>query len=104
MTRSLLAILGRLPGLRPATPSTTRIGSRVPWNVDTLAVRIDAELIEIRVVALALPFLRSCAKPRPPCKRRWRRACGRTSGCAWSSPTSMLPPSVLAFAISDAGV
>ncbi|MFF3454004.1 hypothetical protein ACFYXH_06660 [Streptomyces sp. NPDC002730] len=56
MTRSLLAVLGRLPGLRPATPSATRIGSRVPWNVDTLAVRIDAELIEIRVVALALPL------------------------------------------------
>jgi len=56
MTRSLLAVLDRLPGLRPATPSTTHIGSRVPWNVDTLAVSIDDELIEIRVVALALPL------------------------------------------------
>jgi len=56
LTRSLLAVLGRLAGLRPATPSTTHIGSRVPWNVDTLAVSIDDELIEIRVVALALPL------------------------------------------------
>ncbi|MER5465981.1 hypothetical protein ABT010_36135 [Streptomyces sp. NPDC002668] len=55
-TRSLLAVLGRIPGLRPATPSTTHIGSRVPWNLDTLAVGIDDELIEIRVVALAVPL------------------------------------------------
>ncbi|MGI5399246.1 hypothetical protein ACQEVG_07305 [Streptomyces sp. CA-135486] len=62
MTRSLLAVLDGLPALRPATPSTTRIGSRVPWNLDTLAVGIDDELIEVRVVALALPL--------PPILRR----------------------------------
>ncbi|MGW1884538.1 hypothetical protein [Streptomyces sp. NPDC001970] len=56
MAHSLLAALGRIRGLRPATPSTTHIGSRVPWNLDTLAVGIDDELIEIRVVALALPL------------------------------------------------
>lgn len=56
LTRSLLAVLGRIPGLRPASPSTTHVGSRVPWNLDTLAVGIDDELIEIRVVALALPL------------------------------------------------
>lgn len=82
LTRSLLAVLGRIPGLRPASPSTTHVGSRVPWNLDTLAVGIDDELIEIRVVALALPFLRSCAKPRPPCTRRSKRPAGRTLGCA----------------------
>lgn len=70
MTHSLLAVLDGLPALRPATPSTTRIGSRVPWNLDTLAVGIEDELIEIRVVALTLPFRRSCVKPRPPCTRR----------------------------------
>ncbi|MFE7775185.1 hypothetical protein ACFU5O_15030 [Streptomyces sp. NPDC057445] len=56
MTRSLLAVLDSIPGLRPATPSTTHIGSRVPWDLDTLAVSINDELIEIRVVALALPL------------------------------------------------
>ncbi|WP_406324151.1 hypothetical protein [Streptomyces sp. NBC_01637] len=56
LTRSLLAVLGGIPGLRPATPATTHVGSRVPWNLDTIAVGIDDELIEIRVVALALPL------------------------------------------------
>ncbi|MFF7576012.1 hypothetical protein ACFZBE_13625 [Streptomyces sp. NPDC008061] len=28
----------------------------MPWNLDTMAVGIDEELIEIRVVALALPL------------------------------------------------
>ncbi|MEU3302039.1 MULTISPECIES: hypothetical protein [unclassified Streptomyces] len=56
MTRSLLAALGKVPGLRPATPSTTHIGSRVPWNLDSLAVVINHGFIEIRVVALALPL------------------------------------------------
>ncbi|MFF0066266.1 hypothetical protein ACFYRC_32925 [Streptomyces sp. NPDC005279] len=55
-TRSLLAVLGRIPGLRAATPATTHIGSHVPWNLDTLAVGIDNQVIEIRVVALALPL------------------------------------------------
>lgn len=70
LTRSILAVLGGIPGLRPATPATTHVGSRVPWNLDTMAVGIDDELIEIRVVALALPFLRSCARQRPPCTQR----------------------------------
>ncbi|MFC8262076.1 hypothetical protein ACFUNF_31765 [Streptomyces sp. NPDC057291] len=56
LTRSLLAVLGGIPGLRPATPATTHVGSHVPWNLDTMAVGIDDELIEIRVVALALPL------------------------------------------------
>ncbi|MGX1884827.1 hypothetical protein [Streptomyces sp. NPDC055287] len=56
MTRTLLAALDTLPGLRPATPSTTRIGSRVPWNIDTLAIALDDELIEIHLVALDLPL------------------------------------------------
>lgn len=56
LTRSLLEVLGRIPGLRPATPATTHVRSRVPWNLDTMAIGIDEELIEIRVVALALPL------------------------------------------------
>lgn len=55
-TRSLLAIVAGLPGLRPATPSTTHIGSHVPWNLDALAVTVGDDLIEIRLVALALPL------------------------------------------------
>ncbi|MFJ7949622.1 hypothetical protein ACIQ6K_39490 [Streptomyces sp. NPDC096354] len=56
LTRSLLAVLGRISGLRPATPASTHVGSRVPWDLDAMAVGIDDELIEIRVVALALPL------------------------------------------------
>lgn len=56
LTRSILAVLVGIPGLRPATPATTHVGSRMPWNLDTMAVGIDDELIEIRVVALALPL------------------------------------------------
>ncbi|MFD3442804.1 hypothetical protein ACFWU3_35570 [Streptomyces sp. NPDC058685] len=45
-----------LPGLRPATPSTTPIGSRVPWNLDASAVAIGDDVVEIRLVALVLPL------------------------------------------------
>lgn len=93
LTRSLLAVLGRIPGLRPATPATTHVGSRVPWNLDTMAVGIDDELIEIRVVALALPLPPILREAEAALHAALRETRGRTLGCALSSPTSMPPPS-----------
>ncbi|MET9671171.1 hypothetical protein ABZY19_38645 [Streptomyces sp. NPDC006475] len=56
LTRSLLAVVAGIPGLRPATPSTTPFGSRVPWNLDASAVAVRDDVVEIRLVALALPL------------------------------------------------
>lgn len=49
---TLLEALQGIPGLRPATPTTTR----VPWNFDALAVDITDEVVELRLVALTLPL------------------------------------------------
>lgn len=59
---TLLEALRGIPGLRPATPSTTRAATLVPWNVDVLAVDITDEVVELRLVALTLPL--------PPLLRR----------------------------------
>jgi hypothetical protein len=59
---TLLEALRGIPGLRPATPSTTRAGTLVPWNVDVLAVDITDDVVELRLVALTLPL--------PPLLRR----------------------------------
>ncbi|MFI2456615.1 hypothetical protein [Streptomyces sp. NPDC019539] len=56
LTRSLLSVLDGIPGLRPASPAASPGGAGVPWNLDALAVGIDDDLVEIRVVALALPL------------------------------------------------
>lgn len=50
---SLLAALSTVDGLRPATPSL-RTGHS--WNLDQLAVDADPELVQIRLVATALPL------------------------------------------------
>jgi hypothetical protein len=59
---TLLEALRGIPGLRPATPSTTRAVVLVPWNVDMLAVDVTDEVVELRLVALTLPL--------PPLLRR----------------------------------
>jgi hypothetical protein len=53
---ALLEALREVPGLRPATPSTTRAATLIPWNVDTLAVDVTDEVVELRLVALTLPL------------------------------------------------
>jgi hypothetical protein len=58
----LLEALSGIPGLRPATPSTTRAATLVPWNVDVLAVDVTDDVVELRLVALTLPL--------PPLLRR----------------------------------
>jgi hypothetical protein len=59
---ALLEALRGIPGLRPATPSTTRAVTLVPWKVDVLAVDVTDEVVELRLVALTLPL--------PPLLRR----------------------------------
>lgn len=59
---TLLEALHEIPGLRPATPAATRAATLVPWNVDVLAVDVSDEVVELRLVALALPL--------PPLLRR----------------------------------
>jgi hypothetical protein len=65
MTRvadTLLEALRGVPGLRPATPSTTGAATLVPWTVDVLAVDVTDDVVELRLVALTLPL--------PPLLRR----------------------------------
>jgi hypothetical protein len=59
---TLLEALHGIPGLRPATPATTRVATLVPWNLDVLAVDVTDEVVELRLVALTLPL--------PPLLRR----------------------------------
>lgn len=56
LTASLLTVLREVPGLRPATPSTTAAGASLPWDLDVMAVDITEGVVEIRVVALAVPI------------------------------------------------
>jgi len=53
---ALLAALHGVAGLRPATPSTVPVIARVPWDYDVLALDIDVDLVEVRVVATGLPL------------------------------------------------
>ena len=62
LTRSLLDVLRGLPGLRAATPSTRSEAAWVPWDLDAMAVDVADDVVEIRLVALALPL--------PPVLRR----------------------------------
>lgn len=76
---TLLAALHGIPGLRPATPATTRAATLVPWNVDVLAVDVTDEVVELRLVALTLPLppllRRAEAVLRAAlCGTRWERA------------------------------
>ncbi|MFC4856872.1 hypothetical protein [Actinophytocola glycyrrhizae] len=54
----LLAALRTVPELRPATPRVERF----PWDLDLLSVDVGPEVVEVRLVALALPL--------PPLLRR----------------------------------
>ncbi|WP_431875882.1 hypothetical protein [Amycolatopsis sacchari] len=53
LTQVVLAALREVPGLRPATPITR---SWLPWDADAMAVDLDDELVEVRVVVLTLPL------------------------------------------------
>lgn len=48
----VLAALRKVPALRPATPQV----SRLPWDLELLAVDVGADGIEVRLVALSLPL------------------------------------------------
>jgi hypothetical protein len=64
VSRALLAALHGVAGLRPATPLTVPVIARVPWDHDVLALDIDVDLVEVRVVATGLPLppLLRCAE------------------------------------------
>lgn len=53
LTRRLLDGLRAEPGLRPATPATVPV---VSWDLDTFAIDVDADAVEVRVVATELPL------------------------------------------------
>lgn len=50
---AVLAALRTVPGLRPATP---RVGAKLPWDLDLLAVDAGPDVVEVRLVALTLPL------------------------------------------------
>ncbi|WNV88444.1 hypothetical protein [Umezawaea sp. Da 62-37] len=52
----LLAVLREVPGLKAATPTIAPTSPWVPWDWDSLAVDLGSEVVEIRVVATALPL------------------------------------------------
>ncbi len=56
VSRALLAALHGVAGLRPATPLTVPVIARVPWDYDVLALDIDVDWVEVRVVATGLPL------------------------------------------------
>lgn len=49
----VLTALRSVPGLRPATPLAATL---VPWDLDLLAVDVSARVVELRLVAFALPL------------------------------------------------
>lgn len=52
----LLKALEKVEGLRPSTPASASALSWIPWDVDTLAVDVEDELVCVRVVATRLPL------------------------------------------------
>lgn len=56
LAEELITAVSTVDGLRPATPSTVPKTVRTAWNVDTLAVNVSTELVEIRLVAMKLPL------------------------------------------------
>ncbi len=65
LTERLLAVLGKQSGLRPATPAG-QPAAWVRWDLDTMAVDVAEDTVEIRVVAMELPL--------PPLLDRVQRA------------------------------
>ncbi|SFA77126.1 hypothetical protein SAMN05216266_101331 [Amycolatopsis marina] len=64
ITEKLLAALGTVPGLRPATPTAESTAARIPWDWDGIAIDLDDDVVRIRLVATRLPLpplLRSAA-------------------------------------------
>ncbi|MEC3976165.1 hypothetical protein [Amycolatopsis sp. H20-H5] len=62
----LLTVLKGVPGLRTATPSPAQTSAGLPWDLELLAVDVEDDLVEISLVALALPL--------PPLLRRAEHA------------------------------
>ncbi|PRY37898.1 hypothetical protein [Umezawaea tangerina] len=56
IVEKLLAALREVPGLRAATPVIAPTSPWVPWDWDALAVDLGAQVVEVRVVATALPL------------------------------------------------
>ncbi|MDQ3402328.1 MAG: hypothetical protein M3548_02900 [Actinomycetota bacterium] len=56
VTQALLAVLREIDGLRPATPSIKTRTSWMSWDLDAIAIDVNDDLIEIRLVALMLPL------------------------------------------------
>ncbi len=56
LVQELLTAIRLLPGLRTAAPSGTFLGSRIPWDLDARAVDVTETVIEIRLIAVALPL------------------------------------------------
>lgn len=79
LTEALLAALREVPGLRPATPATRHARRWWAWDVAAMALSIDEQTIEVRLVALALPLApllrRAAAAMRPALDdSRWKTA------------------------------
>jgi hypothetical protein len=56
LTDRLLAALSGIPGLRPARPAMNALGGLLRTGLDALAVDATAEVVEVRLVATALPL------------------------------------------------
>lgn len=52
----LLRVLCGVEGLRPAAPVPAATASRLPWDLDQLAVDVSETVIEIYLVATRLPL------------------------------------------------
>ncbi|GAB3561872.1 hypothetical protein GCM10027445_01400 [Amycolatopsis endophytica] len=61
LAQEVLAALRTVPGLRPAAP-VLRPAARLSFDLDLLAIDVDDDVVEIRLVALTLPL--------PPLLRR----------------------------------
>ncbi|TCP56914.1 hypothetical protein EV191_101863 [Tamaricihabitans halophyticus] len=55
-TDLILERLATVSGLRPAVPAIQRKSGALRWDLDSLAVDVDTELVEIRLVATELPL------------------------------------------------
>jgi hypothetical protein len=78
LAAALLAALRTVPGLAPAAPRRVPALSWMPVQFDTLAVDVDTDMVEVRVVATALPL--------PPLLRRAEAILrAQLAGTPWSN-------------------